>query len=109
MKTLDIQYLLKGVGSSFAAIARTLNLTRSTVAQVANNDAAVIRTSPRVEQMIAALIGRPLHEVFPKRWNTDGTRIKRNWTPARTRFCMARDLANLQKSAKELQETKRAA
>ena len=110
MKKIDIHYLLKASGSSFAAIARCLGVTGSAVSQVADNDAEEQRKSPRIEKMIAAVIGLPLHEVFPTRWNPDGTRIKdRTWIKARSAYCMARDLDQLRASAKQLQETKRAA
>lgn len=85
MKTHDIQYLLKAQDLSFAKLARTLSVSRSAVSQVCDTEAPMQRTSPRIEQLVCAVIGLPLHEVFPKRWDEQGQRIKdRSWIKARS-------------------------
>ena len=98
MKTHDIQYLLKAQEFSFAKLARALSVSRSAVSQVCDTEADMQRTSPRIEQLVCAVIGLPLHQVFPKRWNPDGTRIKdRRWIKERSAKQAHELLINMQK------------
>jgi len=62
---------LKLAGSSLAAIAKELKVTRQAGAL------ALRMGSIRFEQAIAAKLGRPVQDLFPERYRPDGTRTLR--------------------------------
>jgi lambda repressor-like predicted transcriptional regulator len=98
MNRNHIKFLLGEAESSFADIARSLGCTLQTVSQVCDTDSSFIRTSPRVEIAVAKAIKKPLHEVFPGRWDANGNRLrsKRQQQAAERREALK--LYNLHKS-----------
>ena len=64
MDHLEITYRLRRAGSSQAAIARDLGVTRGAV----NNTIAQARTSRRIATAIAAKLSLSLNDIWPGRY-----------------------------------------
>lgn len=62
-----IKYQLRVRGSSFSQVARELDVTRAAVLQVKRV------AYPRMERVIARKLDRHPGELWPERWNADGT------------------------------------
>ncbi len=67
----DIKAALTKAGWTFAALSAVHDCSRSTL----NN--ALVRSYPAAEQRIADAIGVPVWEIWPSRWNDDGTQKPR--------------------------------
>lgn len=79
MDALLIKYALRAKGLSIAAIARSCTnattgdpLSEKSVRAVVQGESR----SARIERLIATLLGLPLHNVFPRWYAEDGSRIK---------------------------------
>ncbi|MGD0564503.1 MAG: helix-turn-helix domain-containing protein [Roseiarcus sp.] len=71
----DIVAAVRKNGSSLVAISESLGLTRSAASR------ALLRPHARVNKAIAALIGAPLHEIWPQWFDADGERISARLRP----------------------------
>ncbi len=68
----DIVAGVRKKGSSLVAISKSLGLTSSAASR------ALLLPHTRVNAAIAAIIGAPLHEIWPQWFDADGRRIARS-------------------------------
>lgn len=75
-----LKYQLRARATSLAQIARELNVSLSATKNVKRH------AYPRIERVLAARLGLVPEQIWPERWNVDGT-------PVRQRPCRAEALS----------------
>jgi Ner family transcriptional regulator len=81
LRAAFVKHLLTIRGSSFAAIARELGVSRRAVS------IAMRAPSERIELALADELGLPVHRLFPERYTPSGRRlhVSRPWKSSRGR------------------------
>lgn len=66
----DIKAEIRKRGETLTSLAKKNGLGSSCVR------AAMVRPYTAAERVVAAFLGKPLHELWPDRWTPDGERIR---------------------------------